>query len=78
MIITTLDASYMQFDTVWNNCQKLLDANKIEPGSTFIRKTRSNTGANCYHIPSRAWINDHKKIFKDPALLSKQHNSDIL
>ena len=69
MIITALDASYMQFDTVVNNCQKLLDANKIEPGSTFIRKTRPNTGANCYHIPSHAWINDHKKIFKDPVLV---------
>ena len=41
MIITALDASYRQFDTVWDNCQKLLNANKIEPGSTFIRKTKT-------------------------------------
>ena len=69
MIIAALDASYMQFDTVWDNCQKLLDADKIELGSTFIRKTKPNTGANCYHIPSRAWIDDHKRVFKDPALV---------
>ena len=67
MIITALDALYVQFDTVWDNCQKLLNASKIESGSTFVRKTRPNTGANCYHIPSHTWIDDHKKIFKDPA-----------
>ena len=69
MIIAAIDASYMQFNTVWNNCQKLLDANKIEPGSTFIRKTKPNTGANCSHIPSCVWIDDHKGVFKDPALV---------
>ena len=67
MIIATLDASYMQFDKVWDNCQKLLDANKIEPGSTFVQKTRPNTDTNCYHIPSCTCIDDQKKIFKDPA-----------